>query len=91
MKTWEVFQGRCCGVTDVIDRNLRGGTEESHEKPHSGYPVFQFILEPRTSRIEFYLFFNLLVYGWFCQGLIINNVSLCLIKHDTMKRTVEEV
>jgi hypothetical protein len=78
-------------VRDVIDRNLHGGTEEYHEKPQSGYPVFQFSLEPSTSRIEFYHFFNLLVYVWFCESFITNNLSLCLIKHDVMNRRMEEV
>jgi hypothetical protein len=77
-------------VTYVIDRNLPGGTEEFHEKPQLLCPMFQFILEPSISGIEFYHLFNLLIYRWFCEGFIVY-MYLCLIKNDTMKRRVEEV
>jgi hypothetical protein len=46
----EVLRGNENGLINVLPRNLPGGTEENHEKPHSGKLVSQSILEPRTPK-----------------------------------------
>jgi hypothetical protein len=81
------------GLIEVLARNLPGGTEEIHGNLSKDVRCSS-VLYPSISRIEFYRFANLLVYEWLCQGLSsITEIklSLCLIKHNIMKRRVEEV
>lgn len=69
----------CSSLIDVLSRNLRGWTEENHDKLLSGQPVFQPRFELNTAQIQVYSVNAISVYSvkWYHKPE--NHSEMCVI------------